>query len=601
MLSTHRHGIAAFARLTFLLMTLITFRQPVHAQDNALARFPVAHEHSSGWCMGYLYVYADSISYEVNWPVFDREHSFKLRISDLQQIGRWNMSGQKLNAVELKSRQATYRLWWIANEQDVISGRPYQFNPPDAGDPDFLIAAIRNPESLNANNTPTSPALPELQQPVANAQTAPSVSESRYSVTHMHAVSTCAGYLYVSPTRIRFEVVQPEADKKHSFDLSRREITSVQQWVLLGNVMNAAEIKTARGGTYRFWLLSDTADIERTPPKQWGNPQPVATLIAALRGQPAATASGAPTASNGPGNGAYTNYPTAPAGAPAPQPSNVPAPTFPTPMTSSTQGRLPILRFDDPVGFYHSAITPPDDYSSSQFNASLQVYPFRPFNGDIARLFKTTLLRDWIDPRFQEAQVVGQPEFRTGSFPGAQFTISAKFVENNVGIPKTRLRWLIVAGTAAALVDMSASDPSVWQRFLPQMDEWFKTLRVDTGATPRITQNLGPAAQALAGLYMALVYQPRAYVTSALAAHYYLFSADGRVYRKYDDLTVPGGDPNRFDFDAAERADSVNSGRYSLDGNRVRIQMGRQGSEIINITLPENGSFKIGNAEYTRQ
>ena len=33
-----------------------------------------------------------------------------------------------------------------------------------------------------------------------------------------------------------------------------------------------------------------------------------------------------------------------------------------------------------------------------------------------------------------------------------------------------------------------------------------------------------------------------------LAAYYYLLSPDGRVYRAYDELSVPGNDPARFDY-----------------------------------------------------
>ena len=52
------------------------------------------------------------------------------------------------------------------------------------------------------------------------------------------------------------------------------------------------------------------------------------------------------------------------------------------------------------------------------------------------------------------------------------------------------------------------------------------------------------------------------------ALHYYLFSAEGRVYRAYDQLEVPGGDISGFDFNAAQRADPVNSGRYTVKGGR---------------------------------
>jgi hypothetical protein len=280
-------------------------------------------------------------------------------------------------------------------------------------------------------------------------------------------------------------------------------------------------------------------------------------------------------------------------------------------LKTSAQDQTLILRYDEPRGFYRSAITPPDDYSAMQFNGSIQVYPFRRFTGDIQRMFTTTLLREWIDPRFQESNVAGRPDFREsrdGSLPGAQHVMMATFFENNFGIAKPHLRWVIVAGDAAALVDISASDDTTMRRgLLPLFDGWFRSLRVEAAptvpqiTTPRITQGPGSPGRTVAGLYMALVNYPRAFTTSNLAAYYYLLSAEGRVYRRYDDLSVPGGDPSRFDFDAAERADPVNSGRYSLEGNVLRIQMGAQRSETITTTAPVGGGFKIGSAYFELQ
>ena len=69
------------------------------------------------------------------------------------------------------------------------------------------------------------------------------------------------------------------------------------------------------------------------------------------------------------------------------------------------QAPLPELKFDDPPGFYRSAIYPPADYSSQEVNASLQVYPFRPFTGDVQLAFSRTLLRELVDTRSQEMNV----------------------------------------------------------------------------------------------------------------------------------------------------------------------------------------------------
>jgi hypothetical protein len=42
----------------------------------------------------------------------------------------------------------------------------------------------------------------------------------------------------------------------------------------------------------------------------------------------------------------------------------------------AAQPAVPELRYQPPPNFYRSAITPPEDYSANEFNASLQVYPF---------------------------------------------------------------------------------------------------------------------------------------------------------------------------------------------------------------------------------
>src|SRR5262245_55714237 len=97
---------------------------------------------------------------------------------------------------------------------------------------------------------------------------------------------------------------------------------------------------------------------------------------------------------------------------------------------ATAQPAAPELRYDPPPNFYRSAITPPDDYAANEFNASLQVYPLRPFSGDIEQAFRQTLLRDWVDPRYRETSVGGAPEFRLFSIPGAQMALSARFTEN---------------------------------------------------------------------------------------------------------------------------------------------------------------------------
>ena len=293
-----------------LLMVLALLAIPLHSRGQnapspeALIRFPVAHEHGGSWCLGYLYIYQDSISYEVTWPSSDKGHSFVLKRSDVKSSTRWSRSGQTLKGAEVKSSKAAYHFWWLVNEQDVINGKPHQNNPPDVGDPDYMIAAILDPATLSKEPAPPSGSVgpadaSQLQElpdsPLASSLQTPSgaagavsaaAQEVRFAVAHAHNLYGCVGYLYLAPDRVRYEVVQPESDRKHGFNLSRAEITGVQQWVLMGTPRNAAEIKTSHA-TYHFWLLPEGSDLVNTPFKKWSanDTVPIGSLLAALQGQ----------------------------------------------------------------------------------------------------------------------------------------------------------------------------------------------------------------------------------------------------------------------------------------------------------------------------
>jgi hypothetical protein len=203
----------------------------------------------------------------------------------------------------------------------------------------------------------------------------------------------------------------------------------------------------------------------------------------------------------------------------------------------------------------------------------------------------------------QEERVGGQPTFQTINVPGAQFALAASFVDSPVGLPKPHTRMLIVAGGQAAIVDASAGTAQSWQSALPALNAMAATLRVEAARAP---PPLSPqAGGAVAGLYQGMKQKYMAtmnniighgYYTNAL--HYCLFSADGRVYCAYDKLDVPGG---RFDFDAAERRDAANSGRYTVDGGKLIIQMGGAAPQTIVTGVPRDGTVTINTVLYKRQ
>jgi len=275
-------------------------------------------------------------------------------------------------------------------------------------------------------------------------------------------------------------------------------------------------------------------------------------------------------------------------------------------LVAHAQQPAPELRYDPPPNFYHSAIHPPEDFSANEFNAGLQVYPFRPFNGNIEQLFQATLLREWVDPRYQETNVAGQPAYGRVAIRGAQTALTAQFVEST---GRQHMRMVVVAGNMAAIVDASANGPATWQRAIAPLNQFSASLRVEAETPlPSVAEGPGPAGAKVAGLYMGSkpkyvvdLNRPVGYGKHVAAFHYYLFSASGRVYRAYDILTVPGGDPTRFDFDAAQRDDPGNSGRYTVKGNQLIIRIGGQQPETISLPVPASNRVTIESVLYIRQ
>ena len=54
-----------------------------------------------------------------------------------------------------------------------------------------------------------------------------------------------------------------------------------------------------------------------------------------------------------------------------------------------------------------------------------------------------------------------------------------------------------------------------------------------------------------------------------------------------------------FDFDAAERRDAANSGRYTVDSGKLVIQVG--GDAPIVTGMPQNGRVRINTVVYEKQ
>jgi hypothetical protein len=123
---------------------------------------------------------------------------------------------------------------------------------------------------------------PQATTPTVTSSRADQAGETRYPVAHLHFGGGCRGYLYVSANSVRYEVVQPEKDKKHSFQVTRSEIRGVGPWIVAGQVQNAAEIRAGRN-IYHFWLLPGDADVASTDLFMASSAAPAVTLIEAIQ------------------------------------------------------------------------------------------------------------------------------------------------------------------------------------------------------------------------------------------------------------------------------------------------------------------------------
>lgn len=277
------------------------------------------------------------------------------------------------------------------------------------------------------------------------------------------------------------------------------------------------------------------------------------------------------------------------------------------PATATAQETVPVLRYQPPANWYRSADVNPESYSSNEANAGVQIYRFRPINGDIQQMMGQDLLKRWIDPQYQETNVAAQPIWSRDSIPGAEAVYSIQFIENVAGIMRQHVRTILVSRGYAAMMDAQAATPESWMRSGPTLQAVYRTLRVESAAAPpSVANGPGPLGRQIAGLYMGTkpkyvvnLNRPAGYGDQVVALHYYLFAADGRVYRCYD---TPPADYQRFNFEQAAQADPGNSGRYTVSGDQIYMQFGT-GQELEELTapLPRSGRVEIETVVYQRQ
>jgi hypothetical protein len=121
-----------------------TTNQPINE-----VRFPVALQHSGSWCYGYLYGSQERIRFEVVQPDSEKSLSFDAPRAEVTVV-QWLILGMPQDAIELKSKGATYHMRLLANEGDVRSGAARRWGPPNSLPPYSLIAAMQNPAAALA-------------------------------------------------------------------------------------------------------------------------------------------------------------------------------------------------------------------------------------------------------------------------------------------------------------------------------------------------------------------------------------------------------------------------------------------------------------------
>lgn len=272
----------------------------------------------------------------------------------------------------------------------------------------------------------------------------------------------------------------------------------------------------------------------------------------------------------------------------------------------SAQETIPVLHYAPPPGTTHGGSGPPDDYVFSQFNGQVEFYPFRKVQGNIRAAFEQTMFSGWIDLQYREQSLAAPPVFQQVLVKGADFAEAATFEENPGFVSKPHMRTLIVSGNYAALVDYSSNSRQTYEMAFPALQAMANSLQVVTAKAPPPLASA--AGKAVAGLYQGMKQKlmtsmenvtGMSYTTNAL--HFYLFSANGRVYRHYDALDVPGGNVNAFDFDGAAQSDPENSGVYTANGGKLIITMGGPTPKTIATSVPKNGAVTIEGVTYTKK
>lgn len=242
-------------------------------------------------------------------------------------------------------------------------------------------------------------------------------------------------------------------------------------------------------------------------------------------------------------------------------------------------------------------------------NATVVLGPSTPFAGTGEQ---------WIEDTWNS--IARELKVLSGPAPGTQARFLSRiglFQKPDGGTLWLCLNTLVQDGRGESVILVAGDDPG-FRAHLPALSRMLTKATVQSSvAAPAPANAAAPAAPAapsatapgrndVAGLYLASTSQYRLNPLGGPGSgsmewrtEFYLLSPDGRVFRGPDLPNAPGGDINRFDYDAAKREAPDASGTYTLRGSDVVLKMGRQ-QETLVATRSAPGVLDIRGTKFKR-
>ena len=190
----------------------------------------------------------------------------------------------------------------------------------------------------------------------------------------------------------------------------------------------------------------------------------------------------------------------------------------------------PSLAYDPPAGWTRGPYSSPVVYTAPGGEAELHVYDFQRYAGDAKRRFHETRLFELIGIEHRETGPLDPAKYAEIQVQGAGAVPLAIFLEQRGGVNRLHVRVAIPQPGAVALVDYHARGQDAWNRYLPEVDRVFASMRV--GEAPAAPAGAPRPAQGASGLYLAtvrrLVFRATGGSEWTLNIAYYLLDPDGK-------------------------------------------------------------------------